>query len=55
MSDISQNMQVKAFSELTTGSNFEAFYNKWEGIVKSGTNHADDLHFFDSNAFLKLP
>lgn len=35
-SGISTGVLSKAYSELTTLSTFDAFYNKWEGIIKSG-------------------
>ena len=53
----------KAFSDITTGTAYEQFYQKWEGIIKSGKNieySGDnatriDPHFFDGHALLKLP
>lgn len=54
-SGISTGILSKAYSELTTISTFDNFYNKWEGIIKSGQNiENSDLHFFDQNAWLKL-
>jgi len=52
----------KAYSELTTTSEFEKFYDKWRGIIDSGKSieygsHPSDFrdpHFFDENAWLKL-
>ena len=48
-------MLSRAYSELTTVSRFDVFYQKWEGIIKSGKSDMDsDLHFFDEHARLKL-
>ena len=56
-SDISGFMS-KAYSDITTNTQNESLYKKWEGIIKSGVNVCDetsgDLHFFDRHAFLKL-
>ena len=62
MSDTLSNVSgflSKAYSEFTTSSAQDILYNKWEGIIKSGTNTFDDdfsgsIHFFDPCAHIKL-
>ena len=50
----------KAYSEITTESNFEQFYSKWQGIIKSGTTqetgslNCGPHHFFDQFAHMKM-
>ena len=56
-SDIS-GLMSKAYTDITTTTQNDSLYKKWEGIIKSGLNTYDeangDIHFFDSHAFLKL-
>lgn len=45
----------RAYSELSTVSQFDQFYSKWEGIIKSGQNlSCNPTSFFDQNARVNL-
>lgn len=52
LSDISVLMS-RAHSELTTTSQADSLYKKWEGIIKSGMPDSN-VHFFDQHASMKI-
>ena len=42
----------RVYSDATTKSEFDNFYQKWSGIINSGKDQSN--HFFDPNAAMKL-